>query len=511
MNQKYYLFYTINLIVRLFPVLFSKKMKSISNAFFEFKKYSENNDRYKDLKSHSLLDPKVDWSLVAVHSAFSISSNHADKIYKWIKDRRHYESGGVGKSRIDDNSWHNLGFFVPNGIKSIDAIPVGLDSKFVKSCEVHFASISGLYYISIYWFLSEEANDLVKSLDVSNEKSMEIKVKTCNPFSFGYGILHHYSKISYCKDLIENNLKLLNDDISYLEKRINNILMGRSFDYTSIRNLEVLVKSDDSYFNLISDNLVDEDRCINSFSIDRNPPLLPMINENNESFLDDFSQFGIDIPFNSVFIKSENLTDEDRKEKYGFSYGNTSCHIHDSHNFLSIFYLLDNEYNNLVDKYSSIISNEHYEESDHYEMLYEAFVEFDALSRKIEKVNSDGWVLFSDFSKEKKILELFFSKTKCTFEKISKTKLEVEVLKRNKNEKIQSSNLKYQKRNSILIVILVIVQIVIGFFSLDENKINILMLFLKTPFGFFIVLVLIICIGYFLYKILVKLGSFLIR
>lgn len=495
----------INWLVLKIPFCFTKRMVSIANHFFD-RKETTYLKHAEEVKTYSLLDPRLNWKMKAISSVCSISAEQVNRVYKWQKQTDLHHSKSKNKVTINDNGWMNIGDFKTN-IKhdTFQYISLGKKSDYIDRCNVHlFTYSNGTYYLSIYWYLTDKATCLVKDIDISQFKNTKLKYSTCNPLSRFYGLATHINKISQGDKVIINGLKTIDKEIERLEQRLKKIISVKSSSI-SVRNLDILVQENESYFLNVDDleknnsNELNSKYRLDEVVLNRHLPSPMFItyscNEKKEFLINTICNMQ-DLPFGQVFIKSEKLTQEEIDNPYYHTYEYMTCHISDSHNAFAIFQLFNQKFNQLNNKYADFILNNNTEPEKQYDVMYRAFIEISELERQMKstsRLNFDN--------NEASYMDDLYKDCSSALVKVSEVKKDIEQKKKNSNELVQAGNLKYQKRMSQLVICLAIIQILIAYLSLDDTTMKKQI----TPETIFAVaIILIICVIYHPVRITIK-------
>lgn len=478
----------INWLVSKVPVFFSKKMVGVSQDFYNRKNREETEffKKYEVINTYSFLDPRLNWKMKAVSSVCTVSAEQVNRIHQWKKKTKLHRYQPIRKASINDNTCFNLGYFSTKKASGFSiATPLGMESDLVDGCDVYLFGFSdGTYYLSMYWHLNDRATLLVKDVDVSKYENTEVKYLTCNPFNVDYGSYTYVDKLKKGRKSISHGFTTINNEINLLEKRLKNKIKVRSSSI-SVRNIDVFIKEDEPYFlnqeaykksvkyskSKESSVYYNVDECLldrqpqpNTFIVYENP-------ENKEFLLNIRTIFLEKSPFEHFFIKSENLTQKEISKRPYWTYERMSCHIADSHNAFAVYQLFNQKFNQINDSYADYILNHNVEEEKHYDVLYMAYIEIDELERQISSTISENSRLNFKNHKEAYMGTLFHNCSN-TLDRVREVKQDIAKKKKNANELVQAVNLRYQKKNSQLVVLLVIIQIFLAYLALNDEEVK---------------------------------------
>ncbi|MEZ8391486.1 hypothetical protein AB6C53_19580 [Vibrio splendidus] len=502
----------INWLVSKVPFCFSKKMGGVSQDFYSFKsrEESEFSKKYEVIKTYSFLDPRLNWKVKAVSSVCTVSAEQVNRIHQWKKKTKLHRSRPTGKASINDNSWFNLGYFRTNKRSGFsNAIPLGMESDLVDGCDVYlFGFPSGTYYLSMYWRLNDRATLLVKDVDVSGVENRVVKYFTCNPFNVDYGSGTYVNKLHKSREIVGGGFTTINNEINLLEDRLKQVMTIKSSSI-SVRNLDIFIKEKEPYFldkdvyeKIIEGSEPKEssiDYRIDEVLLDRTPQpdVFTVFEkpEDKEFLLNSRSVFLEDLPFEQLFVKSECLTQEEISERAYLTYENMSCHISDSHHAFAVYQLFNQKFDQINNSYADYIMNNHADAEKHYDVLYKAFIEIDELERQISSTISSNSRLNFENRKEA-YMDTLFCNCSSALDKVREVKQDIAQKKTNANELVQAGNLKYQKKNSQLVVLLVIMQIFLAYLALNEEAVK------KLVSLEFLTLAVAVLVASILYKIL---------
>ncbi|EPN2710790.1 hypothetical protein ACTWNB_003086 [Vibrio cholerae] len=508
----------INWLVSKVPFCFSKKMGLVSQDFYNLKsrEATEFFKKYEVINTYSFLDPRLNWKMKAVSSVCTVSAEQVNRIHQWKKKTKLHRSQPIGKASINDNSWFNLGYFRTNkGSGFSIATPLGMESDLVDGCDVYLFGFSdGTYYLSMYWHLNDRATLLVKDVDISKFENRVVKYFTCNPFNVDYGSYTYVDKLGKGKESIGRGFTTINDEINLLEKRLKKIITVKSSSIP-VRNIDVLIKEDEPYFldkevykKIVEDSKSKESSIgyrVDEFILDRTlqPKVFIVYDkpENKEFLLNRRSVFLENLPFEQFFIKSENLTQKEISERAYWTYESMSCHISDSHHAFAVYQLFNQKFNQINDSYAEyILHNNNVDAEKHYDVLYRAYIEIDELERQISSTISEKSRLNFENHKEA-YMDTLFRNCSNALDRVREVKQDIAKKKTNANELVQAGNLRYQKKNSQLVVLLVIIQIFLAYLALNDEAVKKLV---NLEHLFILSAVLVACLVYKPLKMLVK-------
>lgn len=451
----------INWVVLKVPFCFSERMVFIAKDFSRTitPEEEEIQEKYEVIKTYSLLDPRLKWKLKAVSSVCPLSAEQVNRVHQWKKGTDLHRFRPIDKASINDNGWTNIGYFTTSkNSEHHSETPIGNSSEYVNGCNVRLISFSnGIYYLSIYWHLSDKATLLVKDVDVSQFKNIENIYFTCNPFNSFYGSSTYIGKTERGNETILNGLNTINKEIDLLERHIKKMMRIKAGSILT-RNLDVLVKENEPYFlgkDTFKKTLIETDGSkpdtqyrIDEVVLNRFPQPAAFITYENlkerELLINRISDFQ-HMPFSQVFIKSENLTKE---EIYGMGYAtyeHSSFHIMDSHNAFALYQLFNKKFNQINHNYADFILNNHEESERQYDVMHKAYLEIDELERQIVNTIS-GLSRLGVSNSEHNYMKILLQKCKKALKRVREVKKDIENKKINVNELVQAENLKYQKK-----------------------------------------------------------------
>jgi hypothetical protein len=461
MYFRYQVLKIINWVVLKVPFCFSERMVFFAKDFSrtitpEEEKILEN---YETIKTYSLLDPRLKWKLKAVSSVFSLSAEQVNKVHQWKKRTDLHRFRPIDKASINDNGWTNIGYFTTRKNRNNPSeTPIGKLSEYIDGCSVYLIGFSnGIYYLSIYWHLSDKATVLVKDVDVSHFKDREIIYFTCNPFSSSYGSSGYIDKTKRCNETILNGLNTINKEIDLLEQHLKKMMSIKAVSILT-RNLDILVKENEPYFldketfkKTLEEKGVSESDLryrVDEVVLQRSPqPAFFITYENlekREFLINRISNFQ-KLPFGQVFIKSENLTKEEICGMGYATYEYLSFHVMDSHNAFALYQLFNKRFNQINDNYADFILNNHDESERQYDVMYKAYLEIDELERQIVNTIS-GISRLGVSNSENNYMKVLLQKCRNALKMVREVKKDIENKKINANELVQAENLKYQKK-----------------------------------------------------------------
>ncbi|MEZ9047614.1 hypothetical protein AB6D99_20885 [Vibrio cyclitrophicus] len=481
MNLKYLVIYAISWTVQKFPACFSKKHKFISESFFyrtRDKKDTPHLKSYAQIKTYSLFDPRCKWKAKAISSIYALSLEQTNKIHTWKATTDLYRNREKDEVSITGNGTFNLGFFfTDSSVKYFgSAERLAVTSPYIHRADVKLISLEGgLSYLSIYWYLNDDATALIKDVDISNLDNEEVTFLTCNPFNKLYGSSSLSSKLNTADKLLSKNLRSLFEDMIICEKALKKHI-GLETTALPITTLDVHVKETEPYFlkHVESKEEVSTTeaptRRIDEVSFSRlSMPFSRFVKEEDHEFLIEH-EHRTKIPFNKIFIKSQVYTE---CGDFGFSnFENNGLHVNDSHLIFSILTMYHNAYRQWDSKYRNYVLSSSSDPVIRYTHLYHAYLEINDIERSLNYILKPNSLMDFKFHGADKYLESFKLNTEFFLKEVTNTRKDIEQKKHDANELVQAGNLQYQKRNSWLVTALALLQVLLAVIALEKMDIS---------------------------------------
>lgn len=390
--------------VRFAPFLFTQRHRINYESYFYF---NQTEDRplkiHENIKTYSLLDPRLKWRAKAVSTLSSISSKDAKHILEWKKKEEFIRKVDTTVS-IVRHSTHNIGSFeVGVGRRGYnhETVHLGGKSKYVISCNVYLIVLDGgHYFLSTYWFLKDEATLALKDIDVSDIPSSFMNYPSCNPFSKNFGCSQFAGRRTEGIERIINNIDDIHEDLKLAETKLFKML-GISNIGNQTTTLDIHVEESESYFidnkneSDESKNLKANERRLDETLINRFNLFGEMINnpEQKEFLFNAHYLEGSKI--NTIFIKSQVKNEIDI---HGFNnFARREYHPTGSHLTYSFLELMNKEYHSLDRKFSHSLLNSYRNPSGNYQKIYEAFIQTSIIEGQLNSiVDTEGLFYLDD-------------------------------------------------------------------------------------------------------------------
>ncbi|EKB20559.1 MULTISPECIES: hypothetical protein [Aeromonas] len=464
-------------MVKIAPVLFSKKMNLASKFYYETKEWQEQNAERKTnniITHYSLLNPQLKWKAKAISSFCSISQDNAIKLKDW-KIKNSYLDDSYAKNSMFNNGFLNVGFFnIGSASKGyhVDGY-IHYQSDYIERCSIQIIHIDGgLAFLALYWILSDKATELLKDIDVTDIKPEQIQYLSCNPFSTQFVASTTIGRLNLSEERLLSRLEFLHKEIQLAESQLYNFF-GISQTEVPVYTMDIHIDDISPYFieKVTPPKEINNDNCDAHF--------IKHFYGNILSFKsDDFKRCLFPIRYlrprttppkiSHLYIASQASEEVDEHRFNDFS-ARLFSPIN-SHHIYQFLHICDARFERLDQNYSQSIIDSYNESPDKsYNHIYSSFVEI----LKIEELLTafiESKLDFIHYRMDDSLnYEIFFEKARVYLGDVRKIKESLELKKQASNEKVQSANLSYQKRMTWFVAILTIIQI---FLAINSQQIS---------------------------------------
>lgn len=422
--------------------------------------YSSKKD--KKIKRISYFSGDFKWKAITLSSIVtkkevSILEKNLDNLEFHSFLREHAK---LSKTSIEDHGCFNygIGSFNINRQANYDA----LGSLFVKNdlfSGVYvslFKSPSGLFVLTYYFFMTDKATDLIKSVDVSD--------LVCFREFVGFNIYKRKNmalrtvdrKIQAAYRIELNNMKVINEAKS---------IVGKLGDKLGLVPTEFVIGSEyykdqeEPYFNdaYISESFSGEE--IYYISSSRHDEL---------NYSDDPSEHYFRTPSfrKQIFDFSYLLCKKNNQFEQFDNFQKRYYQCYEDHLVFVPLYILHKEISRIIETISNVISSERIKDlAKHHDIVYDCLSQTETFKKWIGEIEAD--YKFHADEKYHRVLGAFIKRQKARVGDLYTSTKTFYSLSENR---VQVENIRYSKRNSKFILWLVIIQIILASITIDLYK-----------------------------------------
>ncbi|WP_240205379.1 hypothetical protein [Vibrio sp. CyArs1] len=458
-----HIWHAIDLILKcswILPTNFRNKLKSHIEDYHYWLTREVESD---EVDSISLLTPDADWRLKGVGMLYELSPSEVEIIQRWYRNNK-FTSNNHEKN-IDATNYGfgslTLGNFVSRDKNTyqIFDIPVKFSSELIKRASVSvFSFEKGHFYLFSYTSFCDIATESLKNVDCKH-LTRKVHLLEKNIFSHKFGAFSFSNISCQSKELITKKLDDLSDDVSLFNRSIQEEL-GLDAGISRVHISTMDIHSEDHFFkrdyNGVSHpNAVVWQKFHGAEELsDREEELLFM------------PRHEIKAPFDTVYIR----TARSNPKNYSWDFKTRLLALDDSHHILSLIFNSEKKLEKLFDKISVTISKQDkIKKQKLYDDFYSHQIELKSIKQFIK--STKPFVMdalnSSDGEKYKSYIEGRYSNIEQLVEENEQYIIDS---KERTNELIQIENLRYHKKYSHWVMILVLVQIALAIASIDWSS-----------------------------------------
>ncbi len=455
------------LLARVLPWLFPKWLRYTAKSYSHKEEESINHlyEKENKIKTASLLDGDFNWKAISV--VVKIDHEDLDSIRRWLKASA--SPGNYNPERDDStfkNSYDNSG----GGYRSLGWIHfhkkdrlgslarMELETAFCDSCYATISMYSyGVSYLSLYFFLKDAATEMVSKVDVSKVKRY-YSFSSINPFSPQFRAIQHHDKIHLIEDLINENINSVSADVTSSAISVLN--------YWG-------VKKDQSDLELIADFYRNTDE---AYFIEGGEPLeeneYTYISRRNNGFFDEKLSSDSSDNFlsrhlvekndlDAIFIKSKSIESFNQFDDFS----KNGLTLHDSHIFISMLMNVSKQYKSISEFANKALLNSFNKIENNYDILFKSSNDLDSLKENIQAIEKATIhsCITSYADKAREIAKYRLKLANELKESIDRRLLGL-------NSEMQVENLRFNRRYSLLVGVLIVVQIILASLTIDLER-----------------------------------------
>ncbi|MCW4446277.1 hypothetical protein OHV10_18710 [Vibrio splendidus] len=455
------------LLARHIPWVFPKWLRFIAKSYSRKEQESirplyEKEDR---IKSASLLDGSFTWKAISV--VVKVDHHDLGSIRRWLKSNA---SPGDYNPERDDSAfenkydhgggYRNLGwihFHRENRLTSL--LRMEEETEFCDSCYVSLSKYPyGINYLSLYFFLKESATEMVSSVDVS-EVNRYYAFASANPFSQQFRVIQHHNKRNLIEGLINENIDKVCSDVVSMAKKVLSLWRITKDESKLTLIADIYRDTNEPYF-------VETDECEDGSHLHvcrRSSIFLDekISSDSSEHFLTSYMVEKNDL--DAVFIKSKSLEEFDQFDNFA----RNGLTLYDSHIFISTFIDVARQQAEISEYANSALLRNSNKVETNYDILFESTNKLESLKENILAIQKEiphgCSKSYSDSAKRIASYRL---------ELADKLKESIDRRVYGLNSEMQVQNLRFNRKYSLLVGVLIIVQILLAALTIDWGNLE---------------------------------------
>lgn len=455
------------LLARLIPWVFPKWLRFIAKSYSRKEQESiqhlyEKEDR---IKSASLFDGSFTWKAISV--VVKVDHDDLDSIRRWLKsnaspiDYNPRRDDSAFENKYDHGGgYRNLGwihFHKENRLTSL--LRMEEETEFCDSCYVSLSKYSyGINYLSLYFFLNESATGMVSSVDVSEVKRYDA-FASVNPFSQQFRAIQHHDKRNLIEDLINENINKVCSDVVGMAKKVLSL-------WRITKDESKLTLIADIYRNTNEPYFVEVDECEDDSHVHVCRRSLGFFDEkissdNSEHFLSRYVVENNDL--DALFIKSKSLEEFDQFDNFA----RKGLTLYDSHIFISMFIDVARQQVEVSEYANSALLKNTNKVEKNYDILFESTNQLESLRENIlaiqKEIPHSCRESYSDSAKRI---------AKYRLKLADELKASIDRRLSGLNSEMQVQNLRFNRKYSLLVGVLIVVQILLAALTIDWDNLE---------------------------------------
>jgi len=446
-------------IIRRVPYFFPKRARAIAQHSLEETVYGRDRGR----ESASFFNNDVSWKAISI--VVQLTESELNLIYEWTK----HSNNIIGFNAERDRESFKVNFEEGNGSRHIgwinfkrkdsitNVLYLECPETLSNSCYVTISKFSaGLTYLSLYFMLSDDATKYIKNLDVSHIKPY-CTLQTFNPMSRRFGVMEHYYPDITIRSLLKDNFNRVCEDTKDTAQKILKFWKIKKKAYEFVLVADFFRDSEKPYFNdELSTNPQNQYIQIQSRDSYYDNKVS---NDDLEHYCLDLARDGLSV--DAIFIKNQNTSAVGKNDDFS----NIGLEIHDSHLVYSTIIDLYKRYKTVAESVNKTLISRYKKPEKNHDILFQSSIELDVISQHLKSILSS--LHFHCDSKYEKFahkwVEHWINVTSKFNEVISSRR-------RFSSDSLQVENLRFNRKYSWWVGVLVIVQIILACFSINWDS-----------------------------------------
>jgi len=457
------------LLARIIPWVFPRWLRFIAKGYSrkELESIQHLYEKEDQIKYVSLLDGDFKWKAISV--VVKIDHKELDSIRRWLKsnaspvDYNPERDDAVFKNRYDHGSgYRNLGWIhFDKEDRLTSLIRMEEETKFCDSCYVSLSKYSyGVNYLSLYFFLKNSATKMICNVDVSEIKRY-YTFASVNPFSKQFRAIQHHDKRNLVEELINENINKVCSDVVFMAKKVLSLWQITREKSKLTLIADIYRDTDEPYFIETDKGEVEEGNHIHICQRDLGFFDEKLSDDSSEHFLSRHVVEKNDLDV--LFIKSKRL------EKFNQfdNFAKNGLTLYDSHIFISMFIDVAKQQVEISEYANSALLKNSNKVEKNYDILFESTNKLESLRENILAIQQEiPYGCIESYSDSAKRI------AKHRLKLANKLKESIDSRLSGLNSEMQVQNLRFNRKYSILVGLLIIIQITLASLTIDWDKLD---------------------------------------
>lgn len=457
------------LLARLIPWVFPKWLQFMAEGYSK-KELDSTRRLYKKedlIEFASLLDGSFRWKAVSV--VVKIDHDELNFIGRWLNSNAlpgNYDperDDAAFRNRYDsDGAQRSLGwihFHKENRAHSL--IRMEEETEFCDSCYVTLSKYSyGINYLSLYFFLKDSATEMVCDVDV-REVNRYYTFASVNPFSQQFKVIRHHDKINLAVDKINKNIDTVCSDVVCMSNKILRLWRIKKSESELSLIADIYRDTNDPYFVENKEIKDGESNHVHVCPRHRGFFDEKLSNDASENFLSNHVVHNNNL--DALFIKSkamESFEEFDDFSKKGLTF-------YDSHIFISMFIDVAKQQTKISEYANSALLKNSNKVEKNYDILFGSKNKIEALRANILAIQQD-----IPYSCSKSYEDSAIKIAKYKIKLVDKLKESIDRRLSGLNSEMQVQNLRFNRKYSWLVGLLIAIQILLAALTIDWDKLG---------------------------------------
>ncbi len=457
------------LLARALPWVFPKWLQFMAKGYSrkEIDSIQHLYEKEDLIESASLLDGNFKWKAVSV--VVKIDHDELDLIRRWLKSNAspgdyNPERDDAGfKNRYDSGGgYRNLGwihFHKEDRLTSL--IRMEEETKFCDSCYVSLSKYSyGINYLSLYFFLKDSATEMVCDVDVSETKRY-YAFASANPFSQQFRAIQHHDKLNLVEELINQNINNVCRDVVCMATKVLSLWRIKKSEPELSLIADIYRDTNDPYFIETKEVKDEENNHVHVCRRDFGFFDEKLSSDASENFL---SRHVVEKNnLDALFIKSKALDSFDQFDNFA----RNGLALYDSHIFISMFIDVAKQQAKISEYANSALLKNSNKVEKNYDILFESTNKLESLRENILAIQQD-----IPRSCRESYSDSAMKIAKYRLKLVDKLKVSIDRRLSGLNSEMQVQNLRFNRRYSLLVGLLIVIQILLAALTIDLGKLD---------------------------------------
>lgn len=440
--------------------------KSLKETAEAFSRNGNFND--KDYQRASVLSGDFIWKAISI--VLPISPSELKSLDDWLNKNAsravyHRNNNHISTMYDSDGGFINFGtinFTEPSSFGFLANL--NMHGYFCTSCYLSVSKFPyGINYLSLYFKLNDSATEAIKDIDVSTVNGY-CELASLNPFKKEFKNISICYKSKVLRELTSEKINDVCSDVIKCTQKLLNIwnIKKQSAELELIA--DIYRNTNEKYFtDAINETVTLSDVDSQYIRITRNGHAFcdqKLSLDDTENFL--CSDAVDDTKLNAIFIKSKIKSPPSYTTNDFIS---APLNIHGSHLIISVLFSIEKQYTCISKSVNNYLIKESRKPDITYNKLLKSQKRLDSLKEKITAFGK-----YSLMHCEKRYQERTSQIAYNIANQIDTLNGAIEKRLSRLNSEIQANNLMFNRRYSIIVGVLIIIQIIFAVLSVDFNR-----------------------------------------